>query len=163
MKIRNGFVSNSSTSSFICDFCGAIVSERDLSMQDAGMMACENGHVFCEEESNFNFDFSEEFLKELMDYIKNKNYYDDFSKDTIAYIEKYLNNEIELSELEDYFDCNDIIYIIKEEWGIPERYCPVCQRKHDMEKDSDYIKYKELFEKFNRITPYGTATVYKDV
>jgi hypothetical protein len=48
MKIRKGFVSNSSSSSFICDVCGTAESGRDYSLEDAGMYECENGHIFCD-------------------------------------------------------------------------------------------------------------------
>lgn len=48
MKIRNGFVSNSSSSSFICDVCGENVSGYDIGLDDADMYECEKGHVFCE-------------------------------------------------------------------------------------------------------------------
>ncbi len=47
MKIRVGFVSNSSSSSFICDFCGEEQSGMDMSLYEAGMLECENGHTFC--------------------------------------------------------------------------------------------------------------------
>ena len=46
MKIRNGFVSNSSTSSFICDICGEVEAGMDISMRDVDMEECENGHVY---------------------------------------------------------------------------------------------------------------------
>lgn len=48
MKLRSGFVSNSSSSSFVCDVCGDIESGWDISHEEAGMYECENGHVFCE-------------------------------------------------------------------------------------------------------------------
>jgi len=47
-KIRNGFVSNSSSSSFICVVCGEEASGWDLSLSDAEMVECKNGHVFCD-------------------------------------------------------------------------------------------------------------------
>ncbi|MCK9369184.1 hypothetical protein M0R04_04535 [Candidatus Dojkabacteria bacterium] len=47
MKIRKGFVSNSSSSSFICDVCGFVESGYDMSLYDAEMYQCENGHTFC--------------------------------------------------------------------------------------------------------------------
>jgi hypothetical protein len=50
MKIRNGFVSNSSTSSYTCDVCGNTEAAYDLGLEDAGMYQCEHGHCFCEED-----------------------------------------------------------------------------------------------------------------
>ena len=47
MKIRNGFVSNSSSSSFTCDVCGNTESGMDASLRDFEMSQCERGHVFC--------------------------------------------------------------------------------------------------------------------
>jgi hypothetical protein len=49
MKIRNGFVSNSSSSSFICCLTGEMASGMDLSLSDVEMAECQNGHQFLEE------------------------------------------------------------------------------------------------------------------
>ena len=49
MKIRKGFVSNSSSSSFTCDFCGEDVSGYDLTRGEARMSTCENGHTICDD------------------------------------------------------------------------------------------------------------------
>ena len=49
MKIRLGFVSNSSSSSFVCDVCGREDSGYDLGLEEAGMKECENGHTFCDD------------------------------------------------------------------------------------------------------------------
>lgn len=49
MKIRNGFVSNSSSSSFTCDLCGCTEAGWDLCLSDAEMIECNEGHVFCEQ------------------------------------------------------------------------------------------------------------------
>lgn len=48
MKYRNDFVTNSSSESFICDFCGAEASGWDLSLGEAEMVQCVNGHTICE-------------------------------------------------------------------------------------------------------------------
>jgi hypothetical protein len=48
MKYRKGFVTNSSSSSYVCDVCGEEASGWDLSLHDAEMLECENGHIFCE-------------------------------------------------------------------------------------------------------------------
>lgn len=50
MKKRNGFVSNSSSSSFVCDVCGRVESGFDASASDFDMLECENGHIFCVDE-----------------------------------------------------------------------------------------------------------------
>lgn len=47
MKTRIGFVSNSSSSSYICGVCGNKESGWDLCLDDAGMVECVNGHTFC--------------------------------------------------------------------------------------------------------------------
>ena len=48
MKIRHGFVSNSSSSSFICSVCKEDYSGWDAGLSEAEMYECENNHIFCE-------------------------------------------------------------------------------------------------------------------
>lgn len=48
MKIRTGFVSNSSSSSYTCDVCGDERGGMDMCLSEAGMHSCINGHVFCD-------------------------------------------------------------------------------------------------------------------
>ena len=49
MKTRSQFVSNSSSSSFICEICNHTESGWDASVEDIGFVRCENDHTFCEE------------------------------------------------------------------------------------------------------------------
>lgn len=49
MKIRSGFVSNSSSSSFICVITNEEYTSMDASLEDAEMCECLNGHIFLEE------------------------------------------------------------------------------------------------------------------
>ena len=48
MKIRLGFVSNSSSSSYTCEVCDNIESGMDCSLEDLGMIECEHGHIMCD-------------------------------------------------------------------------------------------------------------------
>ena len=49
MKVRRGFVSNSSSSSYTCEVCNETHSGWDLCIDDAGMFECENGHIIHED------------------------------------------------------------------------------------------------------------------
>lgn len=59
MKIRTGFVPNSSSSSFVCEVCGRAESGMDASAQDFDMVNCENGHTFCTDEAIEDIPFGE--------------------------------------------------------------------------------------------------------
>jgi hypothetical protein len=56
MKIRQHFVSNSSSTSFICDVCGNIKSGWDMRHSDAEMRQCINGHTWCTSHDFFDFE-----------------------------------------------------------------------------------------------------------
>ena len=50
MKIRNGFVSNSSSCAYICVLCGRDASGWDLCIEDVDMVTSSTQEVFCETE-----------------------------------------------------------------------------------------------------------------
>jgi hypothetical protein len=72
MKVRLKFVSNSSSSSFICEVCGRDESGWDMGHEDADMVTCVNGHLICKSHILCS---SEEF-QELYD--ENDDIYYDF-------------------------------------------------------------------------------------
>lgn len=100
MKIRNGFVSNSSSSSFICAVSGGVEAGMDLCYSDAGFVQCENGHEFYEEYALPGYrdadDFDEYCLPErfcpicTLTHIRNE--------DVLAFL--LVNNGIDRKELE---------------------------------------------------------------
>jgi len=68
MKQRKGFVSNSSSSSFICAICGEIESDRDLCMDDVEMFCCAGcGNDFHESCITIPEDLQDEFDEALSD------------------------------------------------------------------------------------------------
>jgi len=121
MKLRNGFVSNSSSSAFICDVCGAVESGMDLCMRDAEMFSCVAGHTICESHK-----LSPEGLEDLShmqkrdkvaEYYEACNYVSESNK-------KYLNGAATDAEVESAFY---ELYDESEYYEIPSDFCPVCQ------------------------------------
>ena len=49
MKIRTGFVSNSSSSSFVCEVCGHEACGYDMGLRDCDMCQCTQEHIMCTE------------------------------------------------------------------------------------------------------------------
>lgn len=146
MKLRNGFVSNSSSSSFICNFCGDIESGYDSSITDFDMSICEHGHTFCNHHAiEMGCDFlNEASIEEKYEYIKN--YYERYSlKANLESLEEDYKNLSEDEFEEEYLE--EIMNIIVED-GVPEKYCPVCNRLKEYKKDPEFAKFLELRSKF---------------
>ena len=101
MKYRKSFVTNSSSSSFVCDICGRVETVWDTGLSDVGMYQCVNGHTFCWDEA---LEISKEDLIEaIVEYKWNK-----YSKEELK--------KMELEELMEYFDVGEV----------PECFCPIC-------------------------------------
>jgi len=169
MKIRKGFVSNSSSSSFICDVCGQDASGYDMSLSDAEMYECENGHIFCEDHTSF--EINKEFVThlvtiELEKYKSCVEKYDD--KDYyLEKVEKYqtLLEEINSNEDYDFETLMDEHDDFEYRYNFPSKYCPICQMQHIM--NNDIVKYmlketgktqeqivKEMQDKFTDINEF---------
>lgn len=111
MKYRKDFVTNSSSSSYICEVCGREESGFDLCLEDAEMVECTNGHIICDEDL---LDVPRDFMiRELASL---------YEKDCDEY-----RSEEELKNMDDdelhslYFGMND------GRWGVAEEFCPICQ------------------------------------
>lgn len=118
MKFRKDFVTNSSSSSYVCEICGRTESGWDLGLSECEMMECVNGHIFCCDEA-LEMPTKEEMIKMILENGWN-NRWDSGIQDYRDYTEE------EISAMDE-----DIIF---DEWitdggyyEVPECLCPICQ------------------------------------
>lgn len=110
---------------------------------------CEHGHVFWSDDLDGIKDFNEADTKTRFEYVK-----DLLLKQQEVLqlkIEKLCEDYANLDE-DDFLDKYDdmfLDYII--EYGVPEEYCPICNKIKEYEKDEDWGVYLKLKEKFNDI------------
>lgn len=133
MKIRKGFVSNSSSSSFVCDVCGNVESGYDASASEVGFANCENGHEFCEDHIVRNL--SDDQLRGLVKrIIESGDAGEDFSEMSEAEQFEEIRGVLENK----YMNTNSF-----EEYGfdyeLPAECCPICSLK--ILPDSDVLTY----------------------
>lgn len=155
MKYRKGFVTNSSSSSFICEICNNIETGYDLTMYDANMVECENNHTFC-----LRHIVENPSREQKIKYIKHK-------KSTYKSLPFYLWEDEKIDKLlEDEFGISPILvadkdFIYDEDCDgiIPTLFCPICNL--DYIPDDLKLQYllksigkydkelkKEIFDKF---------------
>ena len=154
MKKRFGFVSNSSSSSFVCDICEHIESGMDSSASDFEMVTCEHGHTIHKEcltfdpysdDSPFIRSLLERELKERKESYKRQEDWiaknsDDYRisneksrlekmSKTISEIEKMLDKDnTDFTDWSDFIE--DKTQILKEE------SCPICNLTFIPTKDA---------------------------
>lgn len=164
MKIRDGFVSNSSSSSFVCDICGAVESGYDATAEELGFVNLTCGHTICEGELLKISD--EDYIQCVRDIIKEK--LDEESDDKESYIYKRnLEAYEELSNITDKEDAQDILDNIiysKYVW----KQCPICTNKiildgnildfvlktHDLKKEDIIKTIQEKFENLDQLLEF---------
>lgn len=136
MKIRLGFVSNSSTSSYICTCCNYVEAGYDMCREEAEFKMCENGHDLCYSCAPANADVisyvDNMSGKDLLHFLeKADNTYSDYNVDKIiAFCENLDNKKLkekvkdlsipaaEQQELESFLSTR-----------IPEELCCICTLK----------------------------------
>lgn len=137
MKIRSTFVTNSSSSSFVCEICGRVESGWDIGLSEAEMMECVNGHIFCCDEA-LEKPSKKELIQMILENEWNKKYnyrtgcYDNIAKEELL--------DMEEDELFDEF-CSDGGY-----YEVPEHMCPFCQFIEYSEYDLSRYLQKEYNE-----------------
>ena len=138
MKIRTDFVTNSSSSSYVCEICGRSESGWDIGLRDCEMMECVNGHVFCCDEA-LELPSKKEMIKAILENEWNEkrrySYYTG-TYETITYTEEQLN---------DYEDETLFFDFYNEEghYNVPECVCPICQFIEYSEYDLSAYLLKE--------------------
>ena len=132
MKTRNGFVSNSSSTSFTCDVCGEEQSGMDLSRSDAGMQECTNGHTFCDSHE-LSYEVSEGDMRKALITSAEKYRNAKWKKPGEVDAEIATINAKSLDELQEDFDdyCSDA-------GCVPDK-CPICQMQNV--SDGDAVRY----------------------
>ena len=123
MKIRFGFISNSSSCSYMCEVCHETIAGYDVSFIDYELFQCATGHVFHEDcTSNF-----EEKRKAALLQIGKKR------KEEFGLDEEELNDA---DLIEDYVD--------EFRYECPRSMCPVCSFEH-LSTDDELQYYRRKF------------------
>ena len=139
MKFRKDFVTNSSSSSYVCEICGRTESGFDLCLSDAEMMECVNSHTFCREEA-LKRPSKKDLIKMILENELNKDTWDSTLKGRRDYTEE----ELITMEEDDLFDkfCSEGGY-----YEVPECVCPICQ----------FIEYSEYDLSAYLLKEYGIS------
>ena len=129
MKIRAGFVSNSSTSSFICSVCKQGVAGREIGPDDVGMVSCTGGHYLCEghalpETEETKAEAEAEIRQRLEARAERYRKYLQEEKDLTDEREAMYENW--LREAEQDLESGDFDVAEELEGAVPRSRCPVC-------------------------------------
>ena len=122
MKYRKDFVTNSSSSSYVCEICGRDEHGWDLCLSDADMVTCENGHTFCADES-LDRPTREALIKGVLE--------DEYNHTAAEALEDMDSDDL----FEEWLSVNDNRY------ELPEYLCPICSFVEYSQSDlKDYLQ-----------------------
>ena len=139
MKFRKDFVTNSSSSSYVCEICGRDETGYDLSLCDCDMYECVNGHVFCCDEA-LEKPTKKEMLQMILENEWNKEKWDREIRSHRDFLEEELADMDEDDLFEEF--CSDGY-----NYGVPECMCPICQ----------FIEYSEYDLSAYLLKQYGVS------
>ena len=135
MKFRKDFVTNSSSSSYVCEICGRTESGWDIDLSECDMMKCVNGHVFCCDEA-LEMPSKKEMITMILENEWNKDVWTSRSDEYQDYTEDEL---VEMNEGDLFNDfCSEGGY-----YNVPECMCPICQFIEYSEHDLSAYLLKE--------------------
>ena len=139
MKFRKDFVTNSSSSSYICEICGRNESGYDLCLSDCEMMECVNGHIFCCDEA-LEKPTKKDLIKMIMENEWNKERWDSATRGYRDFSEE----ELVVMDEDCLFDkfCSDGY-----NYDVPECVCPIC----------NFIEYSEYDLSAYLLKEYGVS------
>lgn len=137
-KFRKDFVTNSSSSSFICEVSGGSEGGYDMGLSEAGMYECVNGHTFYEHYATMPNDMSEVLrgtLEEEIESYKEHEGEDSWSGRHYQMLVDYMK-QLDEEELDDY----EIQEILDNEfefrYRLPASCCPICTMQHITDGDT---------------------------
>lgn len=147
MKTRLGFVSNSSSSSFVCDLTGRVESGYDMPLTDAGMFECINGHTVSDDLKLSPKFIIEEAITNFVDFYNKPTWRKTHVTDAEV---AQKCSEAEVDDWESFFE------VVQENWDdeyggkygteMPKEFCPICMMQQ-LPKDQ-VLTY--LLEKIGR-------------
>ena len=126
MKIRTDFVTNSSSTCYVCEISGekeATGNGDDTTRQDLGFMVCEKGHWFKSKYAIQDEDTIRKALENKIKEINSKNHSECEKASEIQEMIEELPGSIGYIVEEDPFGC-----------GVPSEMCPICQMEYISEK-----------------------------
>lgn len=139
MKFRKDFVTNSSSSSYVCEICGRSETGFDIGLSECDMYSCVNGHTFCCDEA-LEKPTKKEMLVMIMENEWNKERWDNSIRDYRDYTEE------EISSMD-----KEIIFerFITDggNYEVPECMCPICY----------FIEYSEYDLSAYLLKEYGVS------
>lgn len=155
MKIRKGFVSNSSSSSFVCEICNRTETGFDWSLSDADMVECENYHTFCsthmldvqiEDAENDEVDEDEHYISEKFCPICN------FVEMSYSDIRRYFNATTSIKEEDVFAEIKKINKRRKKLYS--NEYVEYVLKEQGITSDDLLSKLKSEFPSYNDFKEY---------
>lgn len=147
MKFRLDFVTNSSSSSYICEVCGQVESGWDLGLSEAQMYECANGHTFCENHVHVSFDRKDLLIELANDMIKKCKERTNSIVSDRYWKERLEGAEEDLAKVEgmDESEIEDTIEEYEYRYQFPTSLCPICSFQEL--SDTDLVQY--MLKKYN--------------